>query len=452
MGDREGAVKAKEAGNLMYSLGDYESAINHFTRGIECDPTYHVLYSNRAGAYTQLGDYSSALADANKVISLAPTWPKGYSRKGTALLFLDRPEDAHAAFSDGVKVDPQHEPSIQGVAKARAAAVEKAKKELMAAPQPLNTTTVGGTTVLADPTTSAPPPSSSQPLSSSSGSSGSSLASSGSGSQRVGVGEKRKRVDAGGEGGGEGEGEGEGKATKKAAGLSAHLIAGANALREALDAVPEEELRAVESAAGRGHTVHETIMWVGKETRKVKRLDDLVQLYVHKARRKNSTLQGPMLVLVASDQGAPILVKHLAKVVSKIAPGMPVRHLESPETSSTCEILVMTQAAALTPGKVSAAWLTVYDFPSDLGRYLVLSNQTSRFSHVLQTFVYLDNESAALFTPLAFHWHARKVTIPLPLVHSPFCHADPVRAFYNPSSSSSSSSSDAKRVNHVSVS
>lgn len=56
-----------------------------FTQAIELDPSNHVLYSNRSGAYASLKDYEHALEDANKVVEIKPDWSKGWGRKGTAL-------------------------------------------------------------------------------------------------------------------------------------------------------------------------------------------------------------------------------------------------------------------------------------------------------------------------------------------------------------------------------
>lgn len=56
-----------------------------FSRAIELEPTNHVLYSNRSGAYASLKDFDKALADANKTTEMKPEWAKGWGRKGAAL-------------------------------------------------------------------------------------------------------------------------------------------------------------------------------------------------------------------------------------------------------------------------------------------------------------------------------------------------------------------------------
>ena len=56
-----------------------------FTQAIELEPTSHVLYSNRSGAYASLKRFNEALEDASKCTEIKPDWAKGWGRKGTAL-------------------------------------------------------------------------------------------------------------------------------------------------------------------------------------------------------------------------------------------------------------------------------------------------------------------------------------------------------------------------------
>lgn len=56
-----------------------------FSKAVEIEPSNHVLYSNRSGAYASLKDFDHALEDANKVTEIKPDWAKGWGRKGAAL-------------------------------------------------------------------------------------------------------------------------------------------------------------------------------------------------------------------------------------------------------------------------------------------------------------------------------------------------------------------------------
>jgi stress-induced-phosphoprotein 1 len=96
----------KQQGNAFFSNGEFESAVDCFTRAIALDPSNHVLYSNRSAAYAQLGDYEQALQDAEKTVALKPDFAKGYSRKGAALEFLGRKQEARQTYEKGLDVDP----------------------------------------------------------------------------------------------------------------------------------------------------------------------------------------------------------------------------------------------------------------------------------------------------------------------------------------------------------
>ena len=69
------AAAEKDKGNAAFKLGDYKTAIVHFTNALNLEPT-HVLYSNRSACYAGLGKWDEALKDAESCIEKSPTWAK----------------------------------------------------------------------------------------------------------------------------------------------------------------------------------------------------------------------------------------------------------------------------------------------------------------------------------------------------------------------------------------
>ncbi|CCF75306.2 stress-induced-phosphoprotein 1 [Babesia microti strain RI] len=98
----------KALGNDAFKTGDFEKAVELFTKGIISNPTEHTLYSNRSGAYASLGKYKEALDDAKKCIELNPKWPKGYSRLGYAQYNLGQRDEAIASYKKGLEIDPSN--------------------------------------------------------------------------------------------------------------------------------------------------------------------------------------------------------------------------------------------------------------------------------------------------------------------------------------------------------
>ena len=94
----------KAAGNKAFQEGNFDAAIDCFSKAIKSDASNHVLYSNRSAAYASLKKYDLALQDADKTIALKGDWAKGYSRKGAAYQGLGQFREAIQAFEDGLKM------------------------------------------------------------------------------------------------------------------------------------------------------------------------------------------------------------------------------------------------------------------------------------------------------------------------------------------------------------
>ncbi|KAF9139922.1 Hsp90 cochaperone [Mortierella sp. GBA39] len=100
------AEEYKAQGNKAFLAKDYPTAIDHFTKAIELDPTNHVLFSNRSACYASQKNYEKALEDGEKTVELKADWSKGYGRKATALFGLGRYPEANDVYEEGLKIEP----------------------------------------------------------------------------------------------------------------------------------------------------------------------------------------------------------------------------------------------------------------------------------------------------------------------------------------------------------
>lgn len=105
----DAAADFKNKGNDAFRNGEFDKAVEWFTKAIEVNPNDHVLYSNRSGAYCSLNKFDEALDDANKCIQINPQFIKGYSRKGLAQEGLGFIEEAMQTYDQGLTYDPSSE-------------------------------------------------------------------------------------------------------------------------------------------------------------------------------------------------------------------------------------------------------------------------------------------------------------------------------------------------------
>uniref|UniRef100_A0A5F9DQR3 Tetratricopeptide repeat domain 12 n=1 Tax=Oryctolagus cuniculus TaxID=9986 RepID=A0A5F9DQR3_RABIT len=66
----------KEKGNEAFGRGDYNTAVLHYSEGLEKLKDMKVLYTNRAQAYIKLGDYQKALEDCDWALKSRDSYRK----------------------------------------------------------------------------------------------------------------------------------------------------------------------------------------------------------------------------------------------------------------------------------------------------------------------------------------------------------------------------------------
>ncbi|KAF9091197.1 Hsp90 cochaperone [Mortierella sp. GBA35] len=120
------AEEYKAQGNKAFLAKDYPTAIDHFTKAIELDPTNHVLFSNRSACYASQKNYEKALEDGEKTVELKADWSKGYGRKATALYGLGRYPEANDVYEAGLKIEPTNAQLQKGLQETKQAMEKEA--------------------------------------------------------------------------------------------------------------------------------------------------------------------------------------------------------------------------------------------------------------------------------------------------------------------------------------
>lgn len=69
-------------GNLRLEMGDYNGAINFYTKTIETNPLYAGAYKNRGIALYNTCNHEAAIADFTRVIQLDPLEMRAYIFRG----------------------------------------------------------------------------------------------------------------------------------------------------------------------------------------------------------------------------------------------------------------------------------------------------------------------------------------------------------------------------------
>lgn len=99
----------KALGNAALQQKDFQTAILHYSKGIELDPNNYLLYSNRSAAHLSLGNLQQAADDSRKSVELNKSWTKGYVRWAQALVGLNKFQEAIPVIQEGLKLENTNE-------------------------------------------------------------------------------------------------------------------------------------------------------------------------------------------------------------------------------------------------------------------------------------------------------------------------------------------------------
>uniref|UniRef100_A0A452J375 Uncharacterized protein n=1 Tax=Gopherus agassizii TaxID=38772 RepID=A0A452J375_9SAUR len=99
----------KEKGNDAFSKGDYATAIQLYTEGLEKQKDMQVLYTNRAQAHMKLQEYKKVISDCEWALKCNEKCIKAYFHMGKAHLALKDYNESRKSYQKILEIDPQKE-------------------------------------------------------------------------------------------------------------------------------------------------------------------------------------------------------------------------------------------------------------------------------------------------------------------------------------------------------
>jgi len=102
------AVAEKERGNDWFKKGNYDKAIERYTRGMTLDPLNAVLPANRAMALLKKGQFAAAETDCTLALSIDNTYIKAFQRRASARTGLDKYELAIQDYEEVLRLEPKN--------------------------------------------------------------------------------------------------------------------------------------------------------------------------------------------------------------------------------------------------------------------------------------------------------------------------------------------------------
>jgi tetratricopeptide (TPR) repeat protein len=87
--------------------GDYQAAVNWYSKAIAINPNNPVVYNNRGDTYFDLQNYDQAIADHTKAIELDLNYSLAYFHRGIAYNRLQKYDQAIADYTQAIALNPK---------------------------------------------------------------------------------------------------------------------------------------------------------------------------------------------------------------------------------------------------------------------------------------------------------------------------------------------------------
>uniref|UniRef100_A0A8C5PNC5 Tetratricopeptide repeat protein 12 n=1 Tax=Leptobrachium leishanense TaxID=445787 RepID=A0A8C5PNC5_9ANUR len=103
----------KDLGNEVYAKGDYATAVQRYTEGLEKLKDMQVLYTNRAQAYINLERHRDAITDCEWALRCNKKCIKAYVHMGRAYMELKNYEEARRCYAKILQLEPSKEKLVK---------------------------------------------------------------------------------------------------------------------------------------------------------------------------------------------------------------------------------------------------------------------------------------------------------------------------------------------------
>ena len=104
--DAQNARVYNERGAAHSFLGEYDDAIDDYTRAIQLDPVFALAYRNRGSSHAHKGEWEEAVSDYTTAIHLDHNDAKSYLKRSEAYTRLGDRAKSQEDYEEAIQLDP----------------------------------------------------------------------------------------------------------------------------------------------------------------------------------------------------------------------------------------------------------------------------------------------------------------------------------------------------------